>query len=207
MATVSEVCEAIAQSANMPVNEVKKYARALINSGDLPKAIGRSVPHTDMHHRAKLILAIAATDRPTDCVIAMRERYEAPSADGLKLNAGEVLADELREFSDAPKKAFQKWSYSVLEVSRTVVRVQFRINENMRRFDGFNNVRQPEFIAWPKDIEELEATKSRLKNSGLSVSALVPGDVLIAAAYGSPEAYRAARVEMIGASSDEMRKG
>lgn len=204
MATVSELCEALAKAANMPLDDVKKYARALINSGDLPKAIGRSVPTTDMHQRAKLILAIAASERPANCVKAMRDRYEAVERFGdIKATAGEVLAGELRELESKSYEAFQKWTYSQLEVSRNgMPRVVFRINETMRGYSGFENVKQPEFLGGPwlaMNEKELAAFGRERQGQGLSVSAYVPGNVLIAAAFGSVEAADMASSEVIHA--------
>ena len=202
MATVSELCEAIAQAANMPLDEVKKYARALINSGDLPKAIGRSIPQTDYYHRAKLILAIAASERPADCVKAMRERYEAQARfRETNLTAGEVLAEELRALAGKSIDAYQKWSYSKLEVSRGgMPRVQFRINENMKHFDGFEKTPQPEFLGGPHLQKNSDfALWPQWQNRGFPVSAYVSGDVLMAAAFGSKEAAREAEIEVIKA--------
>lgn len=201
MATVSELCEALAYAANMPLDDVKKYARALINSGDLPKALGRSVPSTDMHHRAKLILALAASERPADCVKAMRERYEAVARfRDTDATAGEVLAAELRELASKAPEAFQKWEYSDLEVSRGgVPRIKFRINENLKHFDGYQNTPQPEFLGGPYLAKTADEMAERIKENerrGLPVSAFVPGRVLIVAAFGSSDAALEAQIEV-----------
>lgn len=190
MATVSQICEEIAAVVPMPVEDVQKYARALINSGDLPKAVGRSIPQTTMQDRAKLILAIAASERPSLCVKAMRDRYEAPSRFGaFDATAGEVLADQLREIATESFEAFQKWSYSDIEVSRSGnPRVKFRINENVRHFDGFQNGEQPEFIGGSyaaKSVEEMAEKAKEFGHTGLPVSAFIPGSVLIVLAFGS----------------------
>lgn len=203
MATVSELCETIALAASMSLDDVKKYARALINSGDLPKAIGRSVPQTDQYHRAKLILAIAASERPADCVKAMRDRYEAVArAHETDLTAGEVLAEELRELATKSQDAFSKWAYSNIEVSRGgMPRVKFRINENLKHFDNFKGGDQPEFLGgtWlAKDMEEMARIGAEYERQGFPVSAYIPGEVLMAVAFGSAEAARAAGVSLIG---------
>lgn len=213
MATVSQLCEAIAHAANMPADEVKKYARALISSGDLPKATGRSVPKTDFRQRAKLILAIAASERPADCVKAMRDRYEAvsrfPTTD---LTAGEVLAGELRELAAKIPAAFQKWNYSTLEVSRSgMPRVQFRINENLKHFAEFKDTAQPEFLGGPWLAKGRQDKFNRLlvehRQTGFVVSAYVPGNVLIAAAFGSIELAKAAKSEILGVLDAEESAG
>lgn len=191
MATVSEICQALASEIPMPLEEVKKYARALINSGDLPKALGRSIPETTMQDRAKLILAIAASERPSTCVKAMRDRYNAPHRWGQYGTAGEILADQLREIAEGHVEGLQKWSYSDIEVSRTGnPRVKFRINENVRHFDGFQNVEQPEFIggtfaAASVSIEAMTEAAKEFSDPGLPVSAFIPGHVLIVLAFGS----------------------
>lgn len=191
MATVSEICQALASEIPMPLEEVKKYARALINSGDLPKAVGRSIPETTMQDRAKLILAIAASERPSTCVKAMRDRYSAPHRYGDYGTAGEVLADQLREIAEGHVEGIQKWSYSDIEVSRTGnPRVKFRINENVRHFEGFQNTEQPEFIggtfaAASISIEAMTEAAKEYGDMGLPVSAFIPGGVLIVLAFGS----------------------
>lgn len=189
MPTVSEICQALASEIPMAVEDVKKYARALINSGDLPKAVGRSIPEMTMQDRAKLILAIAATERPSLCAKAMRDRFNAPSRYGeFDRPAGEVLADQLREIASASVEALQKWSYSDVEVSRTGnPRVKFRINETVRHFEGFQNAEQPEFIGGSfaaRTIEELTELSKEFGDPGLPVSAFIPGRVLITLAFG-----------------------
>lgn len=194
MATVSEICQALASEIPMPVGDVTKYARALINSGDLPKAIGRSIPETTFQDRAKLILAIAASERPSTCVKAMRDRYNAPPRWGDYGTAGEVLADQLREIASGQVEALSKWSYSDIEVSRTGnPRVKFRINENVRHFEGFQNVEQPEFIggtyaAASLGSKALQDAAEEFGDPGLPVSAFIPGRVLIVLAFGSKTA-------------------
>lgn len=189
MTTVSKICQALASAIPMPLDEVKKYARALINSGDLPKAVGRNIPETTMEDRAKLILAIAASERPSTCVKAMRDRYNAPHRWRVYGTAGEVLADQLREIADGHVEGLQKWSYSDIEVSRTGnPRVKFRINESVRHFEGFQNVEQPEFIGGSyiaKDIDALIEAEREFGGPGLPVSAFIPGHVLIVLAFGS----------------------
>lgn len=191
MATVSEICQALASEIPMPLDEVKKYARALINSGDLPKAVGRSIPETTMQDRAKLILAIAASERPSTCVKAMRDRYSAPHRWGKYGTAGEVLADQLREIAEGSVEGLQKWTYSDVEVSRTGnPRVKFRINENVRHFEGFQNTEQPEFIggtfaAASVSIDAMTEAAKEYGDPGLPVSAFIPGNVLIVLAFGS----------------------
>lgn len=199
MPTVSEICSELASKISMAEDDVKKYARALINSGDLPKAVGRSVPHVTMQDRAKLLLAIAASERPGHCVKAMRDRYNAPARFGdFELTAGEVLASELQELATGDLSAFQKWSYSDIEVSRTGnPRVKFRINENIRQFQGGAS-EQPEFIGGSfaaKSIEEMEKLAAEFSHTGLPVSAFIPGDVLILLAFGSKDAARDATVK------------
>lgn len=189
MATVSEICQALASEIPMPLEEVKKFARALINSGDLPKAVGRSIPQTTMQDRAKLILAIAASERPSTCVKAMRDRFNAPHSYGEYGTAGEVLAEQLREIADGHVEGVQKWSYSDIEVSRTGnPRVKFRINENVRRFEAFQGTEQPVFIGGTVAAETIEAMTEAAKEfceTGLPVSAFIPGRVLIVLAFGS----------------------
>ncbi|MVA81133.1 hypothetical protein GOZ89_17050 [Agrobacterium vitis] len=189
MATVSEICQLLALEIPMPLNEVQKFARALINSGDLPKAVGRSIPETTMQDRAKLILAIAASERPKDCVKAMRDRYNAPHIWGEHGKAGDVFAEQLREISEGCVEGVQKWTYSDIEVSRTGdPRVKFRINEKMRRFEGFQNTEQPEFIggtASADSIEEMTEAAKEFGTPGLPVSAFIPGKLLIVLAFGS----------------------
>lgn len=201
MATVSQICEVIASAVPMPVEDVQKYARALISSGDLPKAVGRSIPQTTMQDRAKLILAIAATERPSLCVKAMRDRYAAPSRFRLfDETAGEILASELREIASGKVEALQKWSYSDIEVSRSgTPRVKFRINETVRHFDGFQNVEQPEFIGGAYAASSVEALTEAAKEygtPGLPVSAFIPGGLLIVLAFGSQAAAQNATIEI-----------
>lgn len=199
MATVTEICEVMARSANMPLDDVKKYARALVNSGDLPKAVGRAVPHTDMHHRAKLILAIAASDRANDCVVAMRQRYEATlrhSPDGRSF--GDILADELRELSDKSLPAYQKWLYSNLTVSRSEPTVTLRINENIRNYEP-QTTSELVYVGREllfQDIDGLIEIRKKYKDTGLPVSAFVSGRILIALAFGSLEAWELADREI-----------
>lgn len=191
MATVSEICQVLASEIPMPLEDVKKYARALINSGDLPKAVGRSIPETTMQDRAKLILAIAASERPSTCVKAMRDRYNAPHRYNDYGTAGEILADQLREIADGHVEGVQKWSYSDIEVSRTGnPRVKFRINENVRHFEGYQSTEQPEFIggtfaAASVSIEAMTEAAKEFGETGLPVSAFIRGHVLITLAFGS----------------------
>ena len=190
MCTVSQLCETLAQAADMRLEDVKKYARALINSGDLPKAVGRSVPKVDMRHRAKLILAIAASDRPSDCVVPMRERYEAVSRfNQTALSAGEALANEMEELARESFEGFQKWTYSVVEVSRGgLPLVKFRINENLKHYAAFKDGEQPEFLGGPwleTSVLKIEEYHRENAGKGLPVSAFIPGGVLINAAFGS----------------------
>lgn len=198
MATVSEICQALASEIPMPLEEVKKYARALINSGDLPKAVGRSIPETTMQDRAKLILAIAASERPRTCVKAMRDRYNAPHRYGDYGTAGEVLADQLRELAEGHVESFQKWSYSDVEVSRTGnPRVKFRINESVRHFDNVPRAEQPEFIGGTfiaTDTDALTQAAKEFGDPGLPVSAFIPGSVLIVLAFGSKAKARNAMI-------------
>jgi len=202
MATVSELCDALAVAIGMAPEEVKKFARALINSGDLPKATGRSIPETDMRHRAKLILAIAASERPADCVKAMQDRYTARARfRETDLTAGEVLANELAALANKEFPAFQKWMYSRLEVSRNgMPRVQFRINENIKHYEDAKKTSQPEFLGGPwlaGDLNQTEKSIVEFQTVGLPVQASVPGDVLIVAAFGSKEAAKQATKEVI----------
>jgi hypothetical protein len=199
MATVSEICSALASAIPMPLDEVKKYARALINSGDLPKAVGRSIPELTMQDRAKLLLAIAASERPSTCIKAMRDCYQAEHRFGMcDLVAGDVIAAELRELAEKHCEAFQKWSYSDIEVSRSGnPRVQFRTNVNLRHFDHRNETDWPEFIGGTfsaKTTQELTQRAEEFGNTGLPVSAFIPGRVLMALAFGSTSAAEAAMI-------------
>jgi len=198
VATVSQICDMLAQSIPMPAGEVRKYARELINSGDLPKAIGRAVPQADMRDRAKLVLAIAASERPSGCVQAMRDRYSARDRSrGDARPAGEVLADQLAQLAACSVDAFQLWNYSDLEVSRGgLPRVKFRVNEIVRHFEGFKDVDQPEFLggyfnASAGNLTDEIAAFHKAK-SGFAVSAFIPGSVLIDLAFGSREQANAA---------------
>lgn len=201
MATVSEICQALASEIPMAIEDVKKYARALINSGDLPKAVGRSVPETTMQDRAKLILAIAAGERPSTCVKAMRDRFNAPCRWGDYGTAGEVLTTQLREIAEGHVEGHQKWSYSDIEVSRTGnPRVKFRINENVRHFASFQHSEQPEFIGGTflaESEEELKDAAREYSDPGLPVSAFIPGRVLIVLAYGSKAEAENAMIPII----------
>ena len=206
MATVSQLCEALAQAANMPLADVQKYARALINSGDLPKAIGRSVPQTDYYHKAKLILALAASERPADCVRAMRDRYEAVARfNETHLTAGEVLAEELRELANKNFAAFQKWAYSDIEVSRGgMPSVKFRINEVMKPYGSRSE--QSIFLggSWlHTSIQDLERLAKDEERSGFAVSAFVPGEVLMVAAFGSKKISDDAYFEVLKARKED----
>lgn len=191
MATVSEVCQALASEIPMRLEDVKKYARALIVAGDLPKAVGRSIPETTMEDRAKLLLAIASSERPSTCVKAMRDRYNAPHRYGDYGTAGEVLTEQLDEIAAGEPEGLMKWSYSDIEVSRTGnPRVKFRINENVRHFEGFQNTEQPEFIggtfaAASVSNEAMTEAAKEFAHTGLPVSAFIPGHVLIVLAFGS----------------------
>ena len=201
MCTVSQLCETLARAANMPLEDVKKYARALINSGDLPKAVGRSIPKMDMRHRAKLILAIASSERPSDCVVPMRERYDAVSRfRETDMTAGELLAGELEELASESFEAFQKWTYSQVEVSRGgMPKVRFLINENLRSHSGFEAAEQPEFLGGPwlaTSYSEIEEFDKKNVGKGLAVSAFVPGRVLMDVAFGSHDAAWAAAMRV-----------
>lgn len=220
MATVSELCEIISKAVPMPLDEVKKYARALINSGDLPKALGRSIPRTDMYQRARLILAIAASERPADCVKAMRDRYEARARfHETESTAGEVLAEQMMELARGDVQAFQKWSYSLVEVSRGgVPRVQFRINEMMKHYDEFHGTAQPEFLGGPwlsDDADEMALKNIEFQRVGMPVSAFISGGVLMAAAFETEEKARAAHraaskaawKNLEGGHNDEVESG
>jgi hypothetical protein len=211
VATVSQLCEAVAQAIPMPVEDVKKYARALINSGDLPKAVGRSIPETTMQDRAKLILAIAASERPSGCVQRMRDSFAARERfHRTELSAGETLAAELQELATGKLDAFQKWEYSDLEVGRGgLPTVQFRINVNVRHFEGFADADWPIFVGGyhlARDDEQFERALKEYETTGLRVSAFVPGRVLSAAAYGSDDAAWSAAAKLSKAYWSEANK-
>lgn len=58
MATVGQLVEDIADVFKEKPEKVNAYARALIDSGDLPKSKGRAVAQVDYQHIVKLFLAV-----------------------------------------------------------------------------------------------------------------------------------------------------
>lgn len=200
MATASEICDVIAMYTKIPVGDVARFARALITSGDLPKAVGRSVPELDMLDRAKLLLAIAACDRPAGCPKAMRDRFEAQRLFSKKaITAGEFLAEQLTELRGGNEEYLRRWTYSRILVSRGhQPSVEFEINKILAGHEGY----EPDSLkfvggAWLANtlgsIEKLH--RDEVSCSGFRVYASIPGEVLMAVAAGSVNDWMKVAVE------------
>ena len=206
MTTVSEFCLTLADAVYMPIAEVKKYARALINSGDLPRASGRAVPEIDFNDRARLILAIASADRPSGCVKVMRDHFDARElGDEVTTTAGKSLANTLENLANKDYDTHRIWAYSDLEVSRNgVPLVRFRLNQNLRRFEN-SDVTEYEFFGGPfleANLNDRMALLQKYDVHGFHVLAVVSGEALAHAALGSRQAVSELHAEITQATAN-----
>lgn len=100
MATVSQLVEDTAEVFSEKPETVNAYARALIDSGDLPKSRGRSIAQVDIEHIVKLFLAVILSPKIKDTaeVVTSYFHMRKPGVDSdhppeLQGRAGEQLCD------------------------------------------------------------------------------------------------------------------
>ena len=82
MPRMSELVEATAKATRLPHRLVGLYARRLIDNGILPKGRGSVGGWAEPQHAAALLVALWATDRPTDGPAKVRS-YFGPALDRL----------------------------------------------------------------------------------------------------------------------------
>lgn len=75
MVTVVQLVEDIADVFKEKPETVSAYARALIDSGDLPKSKGRAVAQVDYQHIVKLFLAVILSPKIKDTADAVGSYY------------------------------------------------------------------------------------------------------------------------------------
>ncbi|WP_424987988.1 hypothetical protein [Microbulbifer sp. S227A] len=75
MATVAELVEDIAEILSEKPETVNAYARALIDSGDLPKSRGRSIAQVDYRHIVKLFMAVILSPKIKETAESVEEYY------------------------------------------------------------------------------------------------------------------------------------
>ncbi|MEM9049965.1 MAG: hypothetical protein AAGC92_14740 [Pseudomonadota bacterium] len=80
MATVAQLVEDIAVVMAEKPETVNAYARALIDSGDLPKSKGRAIAHVDIEHVVKLFLAVILAPKIKDTADAVGAYYHLRKA-------------------------------------------------------------------------------------------------------------------------------
>ena len=80
MASVSELVEDVAEIMNERPETVNAYARALIDSGDLPKSRGRAIAQVENEHVGKLILTVALAPKIKDASVVLSDYWNIPAA-------------------------------------------------------------------------------------------------------------------------------
>lgn len=80
MASVSELVDGISKALGEPRDKASKYARALIDTGMLPKSSGRSVAQVEIVHFVRLLTAIALQPKIKDTGERVAEYLELPLA-------------------------------------------------------------------------------------------------------------------------------
>lgn len=100
MATVAQLVEDVSEVMGEKPETVNAYARALIDSGDLPKSRGRAIAHVGFEHIVKLFLATIIAPKVKDTADAvgayfhMRKPGVQPDFPArLQGRAGEQLCD------------------------------------------------------------------------------------------------------------------
>lgn len=100
MATVAQLIEDVSDVMAEKPETVNAYARALIDSGDLPKSRGRAIAHVEVEHIVKLFLAVILAPKVKDTAEAVRAYFhmrrpgvqpDFPAS--LQERAGEQLCD------------------------------------------------------------------------------------------------------------------
>lgn len=82
MATIAQLVEDIADVMKEPRETVNAYARALIDTGLLPKSRGRAIAHAEPVHIVRLFLAVALQPKIKDAA-AVVEKYGGLTCGGI----------------------------------------------------------------------------------------------------------------------------
>ncbi|MBW6506735.1 MAG: hypothetical protein K0B00_08310 [Rhodobacteraceae bacterium] len=110
MASVAQLVEDIADVMKEQPETVNAYARALIDSGDLPKSSGRAIAQVSTEHIVKLFTAVAVepkireTARVVNEYLDMRFHMVPPGApESISITAGEWLTSLLETIFEKPE--------------------------------------------------------------------------------------------------------
>jgi hypothetical protein len=202
MVTVTGLCNLIADQADMPLQTVQRFARTLINSGDLPKASGRAIPVVDMAGRAKMLLALAAADSPNNCLPLLRTLWGASDRLWQKEeSAGEFMAAEMEALAAYDFATWRRWQEGWLEVSRDGLRVLFALGRSLPPSRRPSN--DPDYLAreeWMARVAEQRSDTWRI-----GVFAKIHGRLAIAVACGMP--YEQALQAAVAAQPEEEEIG
>ncbi|MGB3454747.1 MAG: hypothetical protein WBA35_00170 [Litorimonas sp.] len=83
---LSELIPFAARRTGVEQKKVKQIARDLMEHGELPKAVGRSIPDMEAEHKGKLVLALSCSQSVRGSSEAMRTRWDAK----LELGSGDA---------------------------------------------------------------------------------------------------------------------
>ncbi len=119
MAKVSRLVEVIAKGINEPPEVVGLYARKLIDAGLLPKGRGSRSGWAGPEHAATLLLALLATERPTDGPTRVRELGALPQngATG-EITLLDALTQHVEAAADINYESWHALHYAQISVDR-----------------------------------------------------------------------------------------
>ncbi len=115
MASVAELIEDVSRVMNERPETVNAYARALIDSGDLPKSRGRAIAQVEIKHIVKLFLAVAISPKIKDTAAEVEKYFNMrrPGVDAahpvsLQGRAGKELCDLVEVIFSDPNSDDEK---------------------------------------------------------------------------------------------------
>ncbi len=119
MVTVAQLIEDVAEIMHEKPESVNAYARALMNSGDLPKSRGRSIARVEVEHIVKLFLAVILSPKIKNTAATVGAYFNMRRAgvmidfpENLQRRAGAEICDIVEIIFTIPKsddeKSFRK---------------------------------------------------------------------------------------------------
>ncbi|WP_226627928.1 hypothetical protein [Alloyangia pacifica] len=151
MATVAELVEDISEIMGVKPETVNAYARALIDSGDLPKSRGRAIAHVEVEHIVKLFLAVAIAPKIKNAAIEVHKYFEMSRAGypgGLQSEDRVIAGKEIcavvetiltydENASDEEKEFRKQCILSQIAITLNWQEIEIHIREGILRFkDG-----------------------------------------------------------------------
>ncbi len=150
MARISELIEATAKATELDQDLVSLYARRLTDAGILPKSSGRRYAQASPEHAAALLIALWATDRPTEGA-AMVRALTAPGYLPEELRVSQGALDRLTQLLEATKDL----DLEIWKKLHADCRINFSINPIGGMYIDWGSGPKEYFLVLDPDVEKM----------------------------------------------------